>query len=378
MKKYDVLIIGGGVIGSSIAFQLSKQGKKVAILEKNRLASEASSAAAGMLGAQAELEEEIGPLFELAIKSRALFPHLAEELREISGIDIGLVQRGMLKVALTDCEAEKFKKIVQCQQAAGETAEWLDTEEVKKREAHLSSDIKGAIYIPKDGQVLAPDLSLAFAKSAAILGAEIYEFTKVNALLRHEGRVSGVLTDSEAFFADKVVIASGAWSSQLLKDFPLKQQVFPVKGECISVITHKPLVESTIFSHGCYLVPKKGGRLLVGATMIEHTFDKKVSVEGVSQLLTHAQRLLPAISSAEWEASWAGLRPQTANGLPILGVHPEFQGLYVAAGHYRNGILLSPLTGILMADLLAEKDEAKAMLAPFALQSGIKKRGVVG
>jgi glycine oxidase len=368
MKKYDVVIVGGGVIGTSIAFQLSKRGKNVAILERFRVAGEASSAAAGMLGAQVEMDQETGPLFELAVRSRALFPQVAEELREISGIDIGLVQKGMLRVALSYDEEANLKETVRCQHAAGQKAEWVTSSEVLEREPHITPEIKGAIYIPGDGHVLAPELSRAFAKAAAHLGADIYEFTTVNALLSDKGKVHGVGTENDTYYADEVVIAGGSWSSQLLNGLRIEQKVYPVKGECFSVITHKPLLTSTVFSHGCYLVPKRGGRLVVGATVEENTFDKKVSVAGISQLLQRAERLLPAISSAEWESCWAGLRPQSTGGMPILGAHPDMRGLYIATGHFRNGILLSPLTGILMAELIEGKAEAMDILKPFEPQ----------
>ena len=368
MKEiYDVAIVGGGVIGGSIAYQLVKRGMKVVLLEKGRVVAQASSAAAGMLAAQAEFEEETGTLFQLAVQSRGLFPQISSELREISGIDIGLVQQGMLKVALTEGEVEQLQNIIRIQQAAGQTAEWLTANQVKGKEPNLSDHVLGAMYIPGDGQVIAPELASAFIKSAAILGAEIKEFTEVKRLLLEEGQVKGVVTRQETIHAEKIVLAAGAWSDELLKEVGLNPAVYPVKGECLSVLTHQPLVTSTIFSHGCYLVPKRGGRLVVGATMVEHTYDQRVTVEGMSLLLERAKRLLPSIGQAEWEKGWAGTRPQTKDGLPYLGEHPDYPGVFVAAGHYRNGILLSPITGVLMADLI-EGNSSPIGLHPFRIK----------
>jgi glycine oxidase len=366
-KSYDVVIVGGGVNGGSIAFQLAKRGFKVALIEKDQLACKASHAAAGMLGAQTELTED-GPLFQLARKSRAMFPALADELRELSGIDIGLVNKGMLKIALTPEEKGEFKKIISLQRQLGEETSWLEPEELKKYEPELSDRILGAMYIPHDGQVSAPDLSMAFAKAAAVMGADIVEYTEVIGFILEHGTAKGVITNTGNIYADKVIVTAGAWSGRLLKENGIYISTYPVKGECFSVLTHKPLIEKTIFSHGCYLVPKKGGRLVVGATMIKNTFDEQVSLGGLSGLMERAKVILPAIEKAKWEKAWAGIRPQTEDGLPIIGEHPEYEGLWIATGHYRNGILLSPITGLLIADLIERKPVDEKLLRAFSFE----------
>jgi glycine oxidase len=354
-SNYDVAIIGGGVIGGSIAYQLAKRGSKVILLEKERLASQSSNAAAGMLGAQVELGKEVGPLFELAVKSRAMFQNLADELREISGIDFGFVDKGMLKVAFEPEHVAEFQEIIEAQQKMGQPVEWLKTEEVLAREGEISGEILGGMHIPGDGQVSAPELSLAFAKSAAALGAEIREHTEVLSLVLEHGSVRGVVTAEETIYCEKVIVCAGAWSGSLLKPLGIDLPVYPVKGECFSVLTHKPLITSTVYSHGCYMVPKRGGRLVVGATVKGHTYDRKVSFEGLSDLVERAKRLLPGIANAEWERAWAGIRPQTSDGMPYLGEHAGWNGLFFATGHFRNGILLSPVTGHVIADLIEGK-----------------------
>jgi glycine oxidase len=363
----DAAIIGGGVIGSSIAYHMAKRGKKVILLERERLAGQASSAAAGMLAAQAEMNEA-GPLFELARRSRAMFPELAEDLKQLCGIDIGLVQKGMFKIALTSEEETELHRIIDFQCAAGEKAEWMSGEEVRRHEIEVSGDVRGAMFIPDDGQVSAPDLSLAFAKSAASLGAQIREFTEVKSLILEKGNVAGVMTQEDTIYCDRVVVASGFWSGRLLEQAGCKTPIYPVKGECFSVISEVPLIRSTIFSHGCYLVPKKGGRTLIGATMKEHSYDRKVTLEGIATLLERAKRLVPGIVHAEWEKAWAGLRPQTPDGLPYLGEHSKWKGLFIAAGHYRNGILLSPITGKLAADWAEGKEDGKLPMKAFAVE----------
>jgi glycine oxidase len=353
MKKvYDVIIIGGGVIGSSIAYSQAKCGKKVLVLEKNRLISEASSAAAGMLGAQAEIDEHISML-KLALKSRAMFPSLIRELEECTGVDIGLVNKGMIKVAETEGEVVNLKKQISFHRDWDQAVKWLTIEELLEKEALLSPSLLGGMYIPNDGQLIAPRLSLSFAKAAMKYGTDFLEYSEVVDFLIENDCMQGVVTATDTFHTDNVVVTTGAWTSQLLAKANIEMDVYPVKGECFSVIPRVPLISSTVFSElGCYIVPKKDGRVIVGATSYCNTFDKTVSLQGLSQLMERAGFLLPEIGSAKWEKSWAGIRPQTGDGLPYIGAHPNYKGLYIAAGHYRNGILLSPITGKMVSDMI--------------------------
>ncbi|MDL4839620.1 glycine oxidase ThiO [Aquibacillus rhizosphaerae] len=353
-NTYDSIIIGGGVNGCSIAYQLAKRGHSVLIVEKDRLAEQSSGAAAGMLAAQAELDQD-GPLFQLARKSRSMFHNLSEQLKNLSGVDIELINEGMLKVALTEEEECHYKKIIEFQQSIGEKVEWLSPTEVCKKETNISTEIRGAMYIPNDGQVSAKQLTLGFAKSAVSLGVDILEYTEVEDILQEGGKVTGIATPISNYYAENVIVTAGAWSKRILARTNLSIQAYPVKGECFSVLHHKPLLKSTLFSEGCYLVPKKGGRIIIGATSNPHTFDKKVTVGGINQLMSRAISLLPAIAKTEFETSWAGIRPQTKDGLPFLGKHPSLNGVFIATGHYRNGILLAPITGELIADLVEDK-----------------------
>ncbi|NBI29312.1 glycine oxidase ThiO [Chengkuizengella marina] len=366
VNHYDAIVVGGGVIGSSVAYSLAKRGLKAVILEKERLGSQASQAAAGMLAAQAEMTEA-GPLFELSRKSRNMFPKLAEELHDQSGIDIALTNKGMFKIAVTEEQVQEYKQMISFQHEAGEQVEWHTGDELLEKEPALSNVVLGGLYLPNDGHVLAPELSLAFAKSAANLGVKIQEYTEVFSFILESGRVKGVKTDRGELLSDNVIVTTGAWSHRLLRETGIDSSDYPVKGECFSVVFQKPILDSTIFSNGCYLVPKKGGRLIVGATMKSNTFDRKVTVDGISTLLDKAKRLLPDIVNAEWEKTWAGIRPQTADSIPYLGEHPEWQGLFIATGHYRNGILLSPITGEIIADLVEKKPYNDVDLTPFRI-----------
>jgi glycine oxidase len=366
-KSFDVAIIGGGINGSSIAYQLAKKGRKVIILEKNQLACEASSAAAGMLAAQAELEKD-GPLFQLALKSQAMFSSLSHELLEYTGIDIEFINKGMLKIAETEEIAVEVKKQVEFQKNWDPSIQWLDDSEIREMEPSLSPIVAGGMYLPNDGHVQPKKLSQAFAKAALCFGAEIHEKTEVLSFLYDKDKVKGVKTTKGVIHCDQVVIATGAWASQLMKETGLNVNVFPVKGECFSVRTEAPIINNTLFSDKrCYIVPKRNGEIYIGATMVENTFDKNVTPGGIATLLERAIHLVPKIKSLSWERVWCGIRPQTGDGNPYIGEHPEWKGLFIAAGHFRNGILLSPITGKLVADLMEGRLADDSLLTSFRI-----------
>ncbi|TXK75906.1 glycine oxidase ThiO [Paenibacillus sp. N3.4] len=350
----QVIIVGGGVIGSSIAYYLAKRGQSVTLLERGRLGTEASAAAAGMLGAQSEMEDT-GPLFQWARHSRAMFPQLAEELKDLTGIDIGLVREGLLNVAFSDVQEQELREREKLQRAAGEKAEWLSAAAAVKLEPALNRATRGALYLPGDGQVEAPRLAAAFAQAAQVLGAKVQQFVQVQGLLTEQGRVCGVLTSDGSLYGEHIIVASGVWSGQLLAGIDVHLPLYPVKGECFSVHTTVPLLHKTLFTPGCYIVPKAGGRLLIGATVVPNSYDRKVSLSGLGELMERAKQLMPAISEAEWEKAWSGLRPQTPDGMPYIGKVPQYEGLYAACGHYRNGILLSPITGKVISEMIVGK-----------------------
>ncbi|MFF2445485.1 NAD(P)/FAD-dependent oxidoreductase [Neobacillus sp. NPDC058068] len=263
---FDVAIIGGGVNGSSIAYQLSKMGRKVIIIEKGRLACQASSAAAGMLAAQAEIEQD-GPLFQLALKSQAMFATLSSELFEYTGIDIEYVNKGMLKIAETEQLAFEVKKQVIFQRNWDPTITWLNTKEIREMEPSLSPSVSGGMYLPNDGHVHPAKLTKAFAKAAEYFGAEIREHTEVVSFVYENGQVKGVKTTNGVIHSEQVVVATGAWAAKLMSETGMDIDVYPVKGECFSVRTEKPMINTTIFSDKrCYLVPKRNGILLSAIT----------------------------------------------------------------------------------------------------------------
>lgn len=371
-KSFDVVIVGGGVTGCSIAYQLAKMERKVLILEKELLACQASSAAAGMLAAQAEIEQN-GPLFQLALKSQAMFSSLSSELFDYTGIDIEFVQKGMLKIAETEEMAIELKTQVDFQRKWDPAIQWLESTELREMEPALNPSLGGAMYLPHDGHVQPAKLTRAFAKGAIHFGAEIRENTDVLSFIYDHGNVIGVNTSNGEVFCDQVVVATGAWAAKLMEHTGADIQVYPVKGECFSVKTNTPILHTTLFSDKrCYFVPKRNGEIYIGATMVERTFDKSVTPGGIAGLIERAIHFVPQIKDLPLERVWAGIRPQTGDGNPYIGEHPEWKGLFVAAGHFRNGILLSPVTGKLVADMLEGRSLVDTLLSAFRIDRTIE------
>ncbi|GGE67593.1 glycine oxidase ThiO [Priestia taiwanensis] len=350
-ETYDVIVVGGGVIGTSIAHYVSKMNKRVVVLEKNTIASGASSAAAGLLGVQAEWDT-YDPLYDLARKSLRMFSSLATELRTATGVDIGYRENGIYKIACTKEEVERLRETMQWQQQAGEEAEWLSGEELRVREPSVSDEVIAAVYYPTDGHVLAPELTRGFMLSAARNGADIREYTDVYGLLIDNGKVMGVETNHGTFYGKQVVITAGAWSTSFMKVFHESYGTYPVKGVCVAVRNERPLLNVPLFKEGFYIVPKPDGRYIIGATVVPRSFDQRVESGAIAELLTKAKALVPEMEQAMWDKAWAGLRPQSETNYPYIGKHDDIEGLYACTGHYRNGILLSPISGYMMAELL--------------------------
>ncbi|UOQ46813.1 glycine oxidase ThiO [Gracilibacillus caseinilyticus] len=349
-KIVDEIVVGGGVIGASIAYELRKRGHSVLLIEANSIGSGASSAAAGMLGVQMEWQES-SPLFQFAKESRALYPYLAEELYEITGIHMQYVKQGALKPIEQEDQIKELQKCADLHQEHGMRAEILRPDQFPEK--HVAKDFAAALHCPDEGQVSAPHVTKAFAKAAERSGVHILEHTPVIDVLKEHGKAVGVLTrHGERFYANEVVITSGFQTADMVLTLP---KLTPVKGECLSVKSEKVLFHTTLFTEGCYLVPKQGNRVIIGATTKPDETSREVEAGSVSGLLAKASRIVPEIKRASLEKVWSGVRPLTRDGYPYIGEVPEVPHLYIAAGHYRNGILLAPRTATYMADLLENK-----------------------
>lgn len=365
MKTADVLIIGGGIIGCSIALELTRARVRVLLLERDRIGCEASGEAAGMLAPQAEGLSP-GPFLDLCLKSRAMFGPLQDTLREETGIDIEVLRSGLLYPFLTEEDEVYGKRLFEEQRGRGLTVEWWDHRHVLEAEPHVTPAVRGALYLPDDHQVQNARMVRALHLAGARGGAEYVEGSPVTAIVREGDRVIGVRSLTETYHAAKVVIAAGAWSGTLSELVRHEIPIRPARGQLLSLQTCGELVRHILYGREVYLVPRASGEVVVGSTVEFVGFEKHVTAAGIEGLLAAARKLVPTLASRPMLQAWAGFRPWTPDELPYLGAVPGSPGLYIASGHFRNGILLAPVTGQLMAELL--RDEKPSLsLSPFRL-----------
>ena len=346
----DVVIVGGGVIGLTIARALALRGvRDVCLVERGNIGTEASWAAAGMLLPQVEADAQ-DEFFNLACESRDLYPAFAASLREETGIDVELDPTGTLYVALTEHDHDEIEKRYEWQTGAGLSVEILSAIEARELEPCISESTLGALRFPKDVQVENRRLLSALANSVKKLGVDIATQTAVDSLIIEGHRVTGVQTSRGVISSPAVVIAAGTWSS-FIKTSPQSAipAIKPVRGQMVCLEAKPQLTRHVIYSSRGYLVPRQDGRLLAGSTSENAGFAKCVTAGGIAAILRNALEISPAVSDLPVIDTWAGLRPHAAGGLPVIGPCGEIDGLFCATGHYRNGILLAPLTGELIS-----------------------------
>ncbi len=348
----EVVVVGGGVVGCSVALGLVRAGARCTVVERSVPGAEASSAAAGILAPQAEAEES-GPFLSLCLRSRSLYPGFVQEVEALSGMRVGFRPTGVLHLAFTAASLEKLRARVESQRAAGLTAELLDREAVLRLEPAVSHAVLGAALFAEDGSVDNRLLMRALAMAAARAGV-LFVTGHVRALLDAGGRATGVDVDGERVAADAVVVAAGAWTGLVPGCGLSPRQVRPARGQMVMLRSRVPVLERVLFSDRGYLVPRADGHLLAGSTVEFQGFSKEVTVAGLSQILALALEMAPSLAGLPVVESWAGLRPYTEDHLPVLGPGP-LSGLFLASGHFRNGILLAPVTAELLAQVVLQR-----------------------
>ncbi|HEY8369121.1 MAG TPA: glycine oxidase ThiO [Thermodesulfobacteriota bacterium] len=365
MSRPDVVIAGAGIIGSALALELADAGRRVTVVDRAEPGAGASSAAAGMLVPQGETAAA-GPFLDLARASLPLFEPLAARLRDRTGVDVELRQPGLLRVALDEGEAAHLAETAARRRADGDDARWLDAAEARRLEPALSPRVLGALHDPTPWQVDNERLTRALADLARDRGVEFRLGAAVTGLSREGERVTGLETEAGPLPAGVTVLAAGAWSARLAATLGLVVPVRPVKGQMIETRLPVGRLHALVWTADAYLVPRAAGRVLVGATVEEAGFDTRVTLGAVASLARAACDGVPALADAGVVRAWAGLRPGTPDGLPILGAVPGLSGLVLATGHFRNGILLAPITARLLADLILD-GRTSPLLAPFTL-----------
>jgi len=358
----DVLIVGGGIIGLSLAQELALQKLSVTVLDRGQMGQESSSAAAGILAPRAEMEEA-GPLAQLLLASRKIYPEFVKQVSGRSGAGIDFSISGLLWVALNLEQQAELDRKKQQQTELGLDVQSLSREETLRMESGLNPELLSALYFPEEGYVDNRELVEAVRLVCLQLGVRLVPECEALAVKAEQSKVSGVETNSGFFASERVVIAAGSWSGQVVTGLPYAIPVKPARGQMVAVKMPEPGLRHVVYgSHG-YLVPRKDGRVLLGSTVEWVGYDNRVTLEGVQQITASAVSLAPALRSSTFIECWAGLRPFCEGGLPVLGP-AELDGLYFATGHFRNGLLLAPITAKLMADVIVAGNIPK-ILEPF-------------
>jgi len=350
-KSPDVVVVGGGIVGAAIAYRLAKDGLAVTLLEKGEIGREASWAAGGML-TPVHLAEYPGPLAGICAASLALYEPLCREISELSPVDPEYRVTGLLLLVTSEAGARDAAMLEAWKRERGQPCRRLSREEALALEPRLAPSILGALHLPDIAQVRNNRMAVALVQAAAAKGAEVRTGTPVTGFLRVPGRVNGVKTPRGDVMAGTTVLAAGAWSAEILAPLGIELAVRPVKGQMLLAAGTPDFCRHMVLDGESYLIPRADGKILIGSTLEEKGFDKSVTIDAVGSLAGRGARLMPEIATLPLAASWAGLRPATPDRLPYIGRAPV-DGLLLATGHFRNGILLAPITAEIVADLLA-------------------------
>lgn len=361
-KSISVHIIGGGVNGLAIAWRLAQAGCSVDVFDAGAIGPGtrgATWAAGGMLAANVEAEPGEEALTALCLDSQQRWPAFRDELEAASGISVGYRDEGIMVVATNRDEAAALKHHYDYQTGIGLTLEWLTPAEARRREPHLGRNITAGVYSPNDHQVENRDVYRALIVAAERAGARLHPNTPVEALQTCGAKATGIRIAGETHEADAVVLAAGAWCGAIQGIPPeARPPVRPLKGQMLAVQMDPaaPILSHVVWAPNTYLIPRLDGRLLIGATVEERGFDDTVTAGGLLTLLDTAWRALPTIEELPVVETWAGFRPTSRDDAPIFGP-TGVEGLFLATGHHRNGILLAPIT----ADAVAAAVRGQAM-----------------
>jgi glycine oxidase len=351
-SELKAIVMGGGIIGCSVAWRLAAEGVVTTVLERGRVGQEASWAAAGMIAPQAEAEGP-GPFFDFCMKARDTFDGIIDRLVREGGVDPEYDRAGILYVALDADERVQLERRASWQRSVGAPLEELSGAEARRVEPMLSPEAVYAIHMPTNRRTDNRKLTQAYAAAARKAGAEFVEGARVEALATRGERAVGVLMDDGSTLeADVVVNAAGAWAGEIRGLEADRVKLHPVRGQIVCFEVAPETIGPALFSLRGYVVPRRDGRLLAGSTMEEAGYDKSVTLAGLDKIARGAAAIVPTLGAAAFREAWAGLRPATRDLLPVLGFSPSVSNVLWAAGHFRSGILLSAITGEIIADLV--------------------------
>ena len=362
-----VAIIGGGVIGSSIAYQLSRAGVQVTVLERGEIAAEASRAAAGLLS---PVEVLTGPktVADLFLASWSMTTDIVKEIEAASGVRVEYFSTGALLVLKHVDDQTALRRYAEIWREQGSEVEWLAEDQISQYEPLLDQQFDTVLYVSDTVSIRPRLMTLAYAGAAKKNGARFYEHTEVAGFHQEPGKVTGVQTSQgQTIACDYVVIATGAWSAQVGSWLGLNIPVFPARGQILALRQPATPIKYTIIGNGVYIVPKVDQTIYVGATIERVGFDKSNTAGGIASLLVNAIQLLPELEHATIVDIWSGLRPWSQDSNPILGKAPGWENVVVATGHGPGGFELSAITGKTIAELITSGQEPK-LIQPFGLE----------
>jgi glycine oxidase len=347
----DVVVVGAGIIGCAVGRELARRGARVRIFETRRIGAGATYASAGVLAPYIEAHER-GRLFDLTIQSLAMYDQFVADVTAEAGIAVEYRRCGTLEVATDAVSAERMQEVI-ARQREQNVLTWLEAAAARRMAPSLAPSIHGAVLASSHGYVAVPDLTEALAWSALRHGAQIETTDRVTAIRSAGAGLTIFTADGTKWDADAAVIAAGSWSGQIETESPERPAVKPIKGQLLRLQWQGEPLRHVIWGPDCYVVPWQNGLVLVGATAEDVGFDERVTVAGVRQLLDAVARLLPSSPQCAFVEARAGLRPASDDGLPIMRrASDALPRLIYATGHYRNGVLLAPLTAQLIADFI--------------------------
>jgi glycine oxidase len=363
MTSADVVVLGAGVIGSSIAHTFARHKRKTILVDKQQPGQEASAAAAGILAVSSGRSKR-GPMYQLKKASQALYPALIQEIQQATGIDIEHQTVGVLCLIRNDADEKKYRKLYELRQEQGHPVTWLSAEALRQAEPALNPALRGAVHFSGDHHLHNGKLAEAWALTAEKCGAQLRTGTTVTEVRRTGGHVHSVRIGDEWVEAGTVVIATGSWSRQVGELFDITIPVEPAKGQMLAVRATQ--LKHVISCDEHYLVPRKNGEVIIGSSVeyVGHT--KDVTLDTVQAFIDRSEALVPGISKAPLSRFWAGLRPYSPTRRPILCRAPDLDNVVLATGHHRNGIVLAPITGQLIYELITT-DQPSLDLTPFSL-----------
>jgi len=364
-QSAEVAIVGGGVIGLSIARALTRRGMRdVVVIERQECGREASWAAGGILAPQIEADAS-DDFFRLGCASRDLYPQFAAELQAESGIDVELDTTGTMSVAFSEDEEAELRHRIEWQRTQGLRVEWLTGDKARAVEPRLSTNVRSALSFPNDYQVDNRKLVEALVIANQRHGVRLITGCGVRKIQISDGAVTGIQTELGFLSAKRIVIAAGAWSSliQAAEALLPRLEIEPIRGQMLC-FNAPGFARHVIYSSRGYIIPRRDGRLLAGSTSEHVGFDKRVTEAGVETILSLAIEITPALQNISIADSWAGFRPRAKDDLPVLGSVADVKGLFYATGHYRNGILLAPITGEVIAEAILDDSPKWTAFSP--------------